>query len=93
MTRMIIIKLSVILNTLSACENVQISEINLKISLHQQSLHSNDAIENIHLPKEINVKGTGDTKSPVSVDNNIPQEHKMKRSYTEGLLDQPLATG
>ena len=89
MTRTILIKLSVILNTLCACENVQNSEINL----NQQSLHSNNVIETIHLPKEINVKGKSDTKTPVSVDNNIPQEHKMKRSYTEGLLDPPLATG
>ena len=93
MTRALLIKLSVILNTLYACEKVQDSEINHKINSHQKSFHSNNVIGTINVPKEINVKGKGDLKNPVFVDSNIPHEHKMQRYFTEGLQDQPLDTG
>lgn len=92
MTRAILIKLSVILNTFYACEIVKDKEINHKTSFHKQGFHSNHellgVIKTLNLSKEINVKGKGDKKLSASV----LHENKMKRSVTEGLLVQPLTT-
>lgn len=92
MTRAILIKLSVILNTFYACEIVKDKEINHKTSFFKQGFHSNHellgVIKTLNLSKEINVKGKGDQKLSASV----LHENKMKRSVTEGLLVQPLTT-
>ena len=92
MTRAILIKLSVILNTFYACEIVKDKEINHKTRFHKQGFHSNyellGVIKTFNLSKEINVKGRGDKKLSASV----LHENKMKRSVTDGLLVQPMTT-
>lgn len=93
MTRAILIKLSVILNSFFACEIVKDKEINYKISFSKQGFHSNtellDVIKTFNFSEEINVKGKSDKKLYY---DKVPQESKTKRSLTEGLLDQPLRT-
>ena len=90
MTRAILIKLSVILNSFFACEIVKDKEINHTISFPKQGFHSStellDVIKTFNLSEEINVKVKSDKKL---YDNKVSQ---TKRSVTEGLLEQPLRT-
>ena len=97
MTRAILIKLSVILNSFFACEIVKDKEINHQISFYKkQGFHSStellDVIKTFDLSEEINDKGKSDKKDSAIVGNKVLQETRMKRSVTEGLLDQPLRT-
>ena len=96
MTRAILIKLSVILNSFFACEIVKDKEINHKISFYKQGFHSSpellDVIKTFDLSEEINDKGKSNKKVSAIVGNKVLQETRMKRSVTEGLLDQPLRT-
>ena len=93
MTRAILIKLSVILNSFFVCEIVKDKEINHTISFPKQGFQSStellDVIKTINLSEEINVKGKSDEKL---YDNKVQLENKIKRSVTEGLLEQPLRT-
>ena len=96
MTRAILIKLSVILNSFFACEIFKDKEINYEISFTKQGFHSStellDVIKTFDLSEEINDKGKSDKKDSAIVGNKVLQETRMKRSVTEGLLDQPLRT-
>ena len=97
MTRAILIKLSVILNSFFAfCDIVKDKEINHKISFYKQGFHSSpellDVIKTFDLSEEINDKGKSDKKVSAIVGNKVLQETRIKRSVTEGLLDQPLRT-
>ena len=88
MTRAILIKLSVILNTFYACENVKHIEGHHKMSFHQQGFHSNNELSNVIT--EISDKDG--MKISTFVDNKVSQQNKLKRSVTEGLLAQPMTT-
>ena len=87
-----------ILNSFFAfCEIVKDKEINHQISFYKkQGFHSStellDVIKTYNLSEEINDKGKSDKLVFAHVGNKVLQETRMKRSVTEGLLDQPLRT-